>query len=286
MIHESIPKDAVLPADYEHLLALVAKKGVLADDFVHTVQLSLARKHTDAFGGGIHPLFLHFDEIGTLDRPSIVAKHVPAGVSPRVLFYSFWDCINSIIKIPNCFVYLSGKNSQLEVVGHHNGGLSVGYVERLFLEPLTSQHIMQMLAKPLPRADFGKQAMSQVVFGVDPQKLTNTKLHEYKLLQNLAELVIRVTGGLPRAIGYSFGWFQTSMNNIAQVREFLDDTVKVLFTRFSFLSFATVFFVRSTVRLNQLYWNTCTEFVNSRPLCIRRCWPTILALGLHWFLPL
>jgi len=219
----SLSPDDLAPGDHERLSAL-ADGPLLLVDFVRKLQEALGLYCESP--NGWSPLFLHFDEIGELDKSDVVAKHMPTG-NATDLFYKFWSVLNDTIRLPNCFVYLSGKNSQLEVICHHHGN-SIGLVERLCLEPLSVDHLMEMLGKPLPLSSPDGICMSQAVFGIDSRFLEDVESPEYLTLFELVTLVIHVTGGLPRAIDYSFGWFRDTLNSLDKVSKFLADTVMVL----------------------------------------------------------
>jgi len=225
MILNSVPNTDLSPASAASLRSLVSEELVDVARFVFALQQVLPPPSESKFKCGVaRPIFLHFDEIGELDRPRVVAKH-ELNKSAREMFYSFWFHLDRTIKLANCFVYLSGKNSQIEVIGHQQSDRSVGLVERLYLEPLTSDHIMRVLAKPLPVGDLRGIPMCKAVFAVDPGNLHDHRSKE--LFSRLADLVIRVTSGLPRAIDYAFGWFRNSLNSLDQLGAFLEDGVQV-----------------------------------------------------------
>jgi len=174
LIYASINKSDFSKTDIDALKNKAWEEKVFIDEFVVEIQRLLALQ-SGIPGLDHRPVLLHIDEIGHLDDKQIIDKFVGAGGTARQLFYEFWELLDSTIKLPNCFVYLSGKNSQLEVVGHKPSELPVGLVERLFLEPLTTRHVMEMLVKPLPSSEFGGKAMCHVVFSVDVQKLEDKK---------------------------------------------------------------------------------------------------------------
>jgi len=228
-IIDSLSPDELAPGDHERLSALADGPCRLVE-FVRKLQVALGLYRGSP--NGCSPLLLHLDEIGELNFPKVVAKHMPTG-NATDLFDEFRSVLDHTIRLPNCFVYLSGKNSQLEVGGHHHGD-SVGLVERLCLEPLSFSHLMEMLAKPLPDTSPDGLCMSQAVFGIDARFLEDVESAEYQTLLELVMLVIHVTGGLPRAIAYSFGWFRDTLNSLDKVSKFVADTVTVL-RSFSFI---------------------------------------------------
>ncbi len=172
------------------------------------------------------PLFLHFDEVGGLDHPALM-KHLDCA-EPRDVFYLFWATLDSIVKQPGCFVYVSGKDSSMDLVAHPGAsrGKSSGYVERILLEPLSANHVIQMLSLPQPDDNNGL-ILCRAVFGIDESSLLTAESIEGRLLTELADLLVDITGGLPRALLYSFMWLKEHVGSSSLLKDFLGDRVKV-----------------------------------------------------------
>jgi len=227
------PESQITLSDLDALSRLIDAKPSFPN-FIAQLQMVLA-KHTDerwsvakaksSFSG--RPLFLHFDEVGSLDDPELVA-HLKC-VEPRDVFYKFWSIVDGILRQPGCFVYVSGKDSSMDLVAHPGAsrGKSSGHVERLLLEPLKATHVVQMLSLPLPSGPHRGRALCEVVFGVDVHLLSGPDTSESKLLSELADLLVELTGGLPRALLYSFMWLRRNVGSMNRLQQFLSEPSKV-----------------------------------------------------------
>ena len=218
--------------EMDSLKLLISPKTSLVE-FVSQFRLLLAKQIDDRwtidkaksspYG---RPVILHFDEVGGLDDPELMA-HMKCK-EPRDVFYKFWATLDDVLKQTNCFVYVSGKDSSMDLVGHPGAsrGKSSGYVERLLLEPLSVKHVMQMMSLPQPDGALKREALCRSVFGIDATALREDSL-EYKLMTNLAELLVHITGGLPRALLYAFMWLKEHVGSAVLLAAFLTDHVKV-----------------------------------------------------------
>jgi len=177
------------------------------------------------------PLFLHFDEAGGLDQAGLMENLKCE--EPRDVFYAFWTVLDNVLKKSGCFVYVSGKDTSMDP------GASClkfsGFVERILLEPLLATHVMQMLSRP-QSPDTNGLTLCRAVFRIHESTLLVPESTEVKLLEKLANLLVEITGGLPRALKYSFMWLKENAGSLTLLKDFLADRGKVRYRRSSFVS--------------------------------------------------
>lgn len=211
-----------------------ADASVLSNvQFVRRIQKVCCNLHSNFWDGSkkeqyssLRPLILHFDEVGSLSNPKLVKLFGDPSASDDIeaiisVYYAFWSCIEPLVRMRNCFVYVSGRGSELAGMGRGQRN-SPGVMRHLVLEPLQVEHIMEIFAHPilLPLAAAAVPTCT-ALFRIQH----NWSDSERSILTQVAQLVAKLSGGVPRLISYALSFLQLRYGSVEHVQEFLKDPV-------------------------------------------------------------